>query len=487
MKLLMLAKAKETVIPEESFLIRAFGSDLKKNRKIFFQNDSSTTGLAELLQMNNCFHILMQHFCPLLAILFTVGANLFAQSVEFSGFVFDEAASMHHNNESLHNPQNRLLNLHDRRNVLAADAYAGLHLTSWLGLRSTLQMRLENERETRSRLVLRELFFTFSPTSTLDLTLGRTILKWGTGYAYNPTGVIEPRRHPSDPSDRLRQFRGLDLAKADFYFHASSLTLVYLNTLQTGGKWQLTGDHRLAMRLSTLFRGFDVSLISFWEKSHRGKIGFNFTKVLGVALEIHGEFLGQRGSEALQHLIITANKPDTLFRLPPFAPLYEHKRRLFGKYLAGFQYTFGGQANLAVEYFHNDEGLSGGNWQRFLDYLLYANRQLSDPKWLDPQGNLAAANLLWSTGVLSTTGSTRDYLFVRLYSSGMASRRISGELSALENLHDASAVVIPTLSVYLGREISAYLRWSGFFGKRESEFGGLLYRSVTNIGMSWKF
>ncbi len=436
--------------------------------------------------MNNCFHILMQHFCRLLAILLTACANLFAQPVEFSGAVFDEAAYLDRNQASLYNPQNRLLNLHDRRNMLAADAYAGLHLTSWLALRSTLQMRLENERDTRSRLTLRELFLKFSPTSALDFTLGRAILKWGTGYAYNPTGVIEPRRHPSDPSDRLRQFRGLDLAQVDFYFRASSLTLVYLNTLQTRDKWQPANDHRLAMRLSTLFRGFDVSLIGFWEKSHRGKIGFNFTKVFGEALEIHGEFLGQRGSEAPLHLITTANAPDTLFRLPPFAPLHEHKHRLFGKYLAGLQYTFGGKGNLAVEYFHNDEGLSGRNWQRFLDYLLFANRQLSNPKWLGPQGHLAAANLLWSTGVLSTTGSTRDYLFVRLYSSGLASTRISGELNALENLHDASVVVIPTLSVYLGHEISAYLRWSGFFGKHESEFGGLLHRSVTNIGMSWK-
>ncbi|MCI0694365.1 hypothetical protein L0337_20450 [candidate division KSB1 bacterium] len=417
----------------------------------------------------------------------TAYANLFAQPVELSGILFDEAAYLDRNRASLYNPHNRLLNLHDRSNVLAADVYTGLHLTSWLALRSVLQTRLENERETKSQLFLREIFFKLSPASALDFTLGRAILKWGTGYAFNPTGVIEPRRHPSDPSDRLRQFRGLDLAQADFYFRASSLTLVYLNTLQTSDKLQLDNDHRLAMRLSTLFRGFDVSLIGCWEKSRRGKIGFNFTKVLGEALEIHGEFLGQRGSEVPQHLIITANAPDTLFRFPPYAPLHEHKHRLFGKYLAGFQYTFGGQANLAVEYFHNDEGLSGGDWQRFLDYLVFANCQLSNPRWNSPQGNLAVANLLWSTGVLSTTGSTRDYLFVRLYSSGLASTRISGELDALENLHDASAVVIPTLAVYLGREISAYLRWSGFFGKRESEFGGLLHRSVTNIGMSWKF
>ncbi|MDZ7292840.1 MAG: MATE family efflux transporter [candidate division KSB1 bacterium] len=98
----------------------------------------------------------------------------------------------------------------------------------------------------------------------------------------------------------------------------------------------------------------------------------------------------------------------------------------------------------------------------------------------------AAANLLWSTGVLSATGSTRDYLFFRLYFPDLVTSKISGELITLENLHDGSTVVIPNFSVYLGHEISAYLRWSGFLGKQQSEFGGLFYRSVTNLGMSWK-
>ncbi|MDZ7292845.1 MAG: hypothetical protein ONB44_07225 [candidate division KSB1 bacterium] len=424
----------------------------------------------------------MQHFRQFLALFLITCANLFAQSVEFGGIVFDEAAYISLNQKSLYNPQNRLLNLYDRNNVLAADINTGVNFTSWLTVHSSLQAAITSARDTESKFSLRELFVRFSPKSALDFTLGRTILKWGTGYAYNPTGVIEPRRDPSDPSDRLRRYRGLDLAQADFYYRSSLLTLVYLNTLETDGRWQMANDHRLAMRVYTLFRGFDVSVIGFWEEHRRGKIGFNFTKVIGEALEVHGEFLGQRGCDMPTHLIATVNFPDTLFRFPPFAPIHQHEHRLFGKYLAGFQYTFGKNINLAMEYFHNDEGMSSADWQRFLDYLVFANRQL-----VGPQGNLATANLLWSTGVLSATGSTQDYLFARLYFPDLITAKVSGELLALENLHDGSAVVIPNLSIYLGHEISAYLRWSGFSGKRESEFGGLFYRSVTNLGMSWKF
>ncbi len=410
---------------------------------------------------------------------------LWAQALRVNGVLFHETAYCDRREESLYNPQNRLLQLEDRSHLVAAEVNAGIHLVRGLALRSFVQARLQSERDTQPHLFLRELALRLSPARVFDLTIGRTILKWGTGYAFNPTGVIEPPRNPADPSDRLHRFRGLDLAQADFYFAAGTATVVYLNTLNDHGAWRMKNDHRLAVRLNTLVQGFDVALIGFWGKHQRGRFGCNFTKVIGGALEIHGEFLGQRGSATPQHLIATVDAPDTLFRFPPYAPLFEH--RFNGKYLAGFQYTLAGGVNLAMEYFHNDEGMNGDDWQRFLDYLLFANRELSNSRWNSPAGNLAAANLLWSTGVLSATGSTRDYLFGRCYFPEIFSRRVSGEFIALRNLHDGSTVVIPALSVYLGHEVSVSLRWNGFLGHRESEYGESLYRSVTSLGLSWKF
>jgi hypothetical protein len=94
---------------------------------------------------------------------------------------------------------------------------------------------------------------------------------------------------------------------------------------------------------------------------------------------------------------------------------------------------------------------------------------------------------LWSTGVLSATASARDYLFGRCYLPKIFWRHTSGEFIALRNLHDGSMVVVPAVSIYLGHEVSASLRWHGFLGRSQSEYGGSLYRSVTNIGLLWKF
>ena len=58
---------------------------------------------------------------------------------------------------------------------------------------------------------VRELALDISLGEAFDLVAGKKILKWGTGYAFNPTGVVEPQRSPSDPSDRVNQNGGRNL------------------------------------------------------------------------------------------------------------------------------------------------------------------------------------------------------------------------------------------------------------------------------------
>jgi len=36
-----------------------------------------------------------------------------------------------------------------------------------------------------------------------DFTLGRKMVRWGTGYAFSAAGVLDPPRIPTDPTDRL--------------------------------------------------------------------------------------------------------------------------------------------------------------------------------------------------------------------------------------------------------------------------------------------
>ncbi|MGD0012985.1 MAG: hypothetical protein ABSD56_00965 [Bryobacteraceae bacterium] len=131
----------------------------------------------------------------------------------------------------------------------------------------------------------------------LDVTLGKRILKWGTGYAFTPSGVLDPPRRPTDPTDRLNLNEGRELAMAEYVHGRHALTAAWA----TGG---LLDTHRpdlretAAVRYNTLVGGFDAALIYAHERGRPGFYGANFTRVVGEAVEVHGE-LAHRGSTAV--------------------------------------------------------------------------------------------------------------------------------------------------------------------------------------------
>jgi hypothetical protein len=130
-----------------------------------------------------------------------------------------------------------------------------------------------------------------------DLSAGKKILKWGTGYAFTPTGVLDPLRDPSDPTDRLGLSEGRELVAADWVHGRHALTAAFA----TGGLLQ---THRAGMRETAAFRyntmidGFDTALIYAHDRGRRDFVGTNFTRVFGQALELHGE-LAHRDATAV--------------------------------------------------------------------------------------------------------------------------------------------------------------------------------------------
>lgn len=156
-----------------------------------------------------------------------------------------------------------------------------------------------------------EAFVQFAPAPWLDITAGRVIEKWGTGYAWNPTAFISPRKNPSDPGDRRSAYRGLDMVRADVFVRGTSVSLYALE----GGTY--------AARVYRLVAGTDISLHLTRERQ-----GISLSRVFGDALELHGE-------ASRRHA------------------------------LAGGQYTFRNNVNVVVEVYHGGDGLSAAAWRDF--------------------------------------------------------------------------------------------------------------------------
>jgi hypothetical protein len=169
----------------------------------------------------------------------------------------------------------------------------------------------------------REAYARVSVSSWMDVEAGKRLVRWGVGYGFSPTGLLDPPRVATDPNDRLGRNEGRVLARADLFRGSTSLTVV-------GAEGSLA-----AARLRTVVGGVELALVGSASAHARPSYGANVTHVIGQQLEWHAE------------LLVHDRAPDG-------------GRAVSG--VAGVQYTFGAGTNLVVEYHRNGRGLSGAEW-----------------------------------------------------------------------------------------------------------------------------
>jgi hypothetical protein len=176
------------------------------------------------------------------------------------------------------------------------------------------KLRAEVSDRAADRGEVGEAFVQFAATDWLDVTAGRVIEKWGTGYGWTPTAFVGPARNPTDPNDRRSAYRGRDMVRADVFVKETNISLYALEG----------GD--VAARAYRLVRGTDVSLVV-----RNNDVGLSLSRVFGDALELHAEIART-----------------------------EHTRAVIGG-----QYTFSNNTNVVVELYHGTDGLTAREWDSF--------------------------------------------------------------------------------------------------------------------------
>jgi hypothetical protein len=172
-----------------------------------------------------------------------------------------------------------------------------------------------------------EAFVQLNPKPWLDVTIGRVIEKWGTGYAWNPTAFVSPKKNPADPSDRRSANVGVDMIRTDLFIRGTNVSLYALN------------DGAVAGRVYRLIAGTDVSL-HFRRDGDGTQQGISAARVFGDALELHGEI-------ARRHALI------------------------------GGQYTFRGNVNVVAELYHGGDGLDENAFRAFRSAADFAHDEKS--------------------------------------------------------------------------------------------------------------
>jgi hypothetical protein len=150
---------------------------------------------------------------------------------------------------------------------------------------------------THEQVRVRETYFGLT-AGGLDLTIGKRLLRWGTGYAFTATGVLDPPRFATDPTDRLSLNQGREMVKADWIVGKHDFTVAWASA-------GLLDSHLPGMRETAVFRynvlvdGFDTSVIVAHDRGGTTFTGANFTRVVGDSVELHGELAWREAAAVL--------------------------------------------------------------------------------------------------------------------------------------------------------------------------------------------
>ncbi len=422
-----------------------------------------------------------------LLVFFSFSASV-ATAKDYSyGFrLWEEATATRINANSPFNPDNRWLDLPVWSNSLIGEGEGSITLNPRLKAGGGFVNRYDYIKGNADRLRLKELYLSWSIDSHWDITAGKKILKWGTGYAWTPTGVLDPTRDPRDPTDRLSQNEGRELLELRGTYGNHNMTVVFTSPRLFSNLQAEKGQRQWAFKYNALVKRLDYSLIAAFGGAESNRYGLNATYVIGQSLELHGEFLAHRGSPLLYPLSIAAEDPDVTYSYPPYGPLKRQDDRVYSRSLIGANYTFRWGLNLVTEYYRDGEGLTPIERSRFDVFVAYNEAQARIVSSPSSGISLPAANLLWTLQGIGGFNRARDYVFVRLSQDRLA-KKWNLENIGIISLRDGGSIWIPQVSYDVRERVSVYARYTVYAGGRSSEFGSLPYRANCALGLALRF
>jgi hypothetical protein len=209
-----------------------------------------------------------------------------------------------------------------------AETYRGLFGASFgvppgdTAASTALDAAIEPYTGTRTQLRVKESYAGLS-AGDFDFMLGRRMVRWGTGYAFSPAGVLDPPRDPTNPTDRLNFNEGRDMVKADYVHGPHAFTLAWSSAALAPASANL--HDTTAFRYNILVHGFDTALIAGDDRGGDAFGGLTFTRVLGQAWELHGEAAWREHEAVLLGAKYTTSSGITFigeFYTPPNIPYY---------------------------------------------------------------------------------------------------------------------------------------------------------------------
>lgn len=322
-----------------------------------------------------------------------------------------------------------------------------------LGTRLNASLR-RDAQGWRGGLQVFEGALTLKPAPTWSLDIGKKVIRWGKGYAWNPVAFISRPKDPNDPEVPLEGYTlaGIESIRSfDGPLRTAALTAVAV-PVYGGANAELGGPERLdvAAKLYLLLADTDLDFMVLADGARGPRYGLDFSRNLASNVEIHGEWA------------FLANTPRIL--ADP-AGIPRAMRGDAHEFLLGLRYLTAAETTWIAEYFHHGAGYTRAEWADFYGLLASARASPDD-------GALAAGAKLTGQGGLALPNPLRHYGFVRVMQKDpFGLLDVLPAATLIASLEDGSFTVVPEL-LYTGvTNLEVRLRIGLNVGPRLTEFG----------------
>ena len=238
---------------------------------------------------------------------------------------------------------------------------------------------------------LSELYLSHEVVPALHLLAGKKRILWGTGWAYNPTDLLNPPKDPTDPSSqRVGAYMlrvEVPLEKYTFSFVASPAVLEQESGLPRAlliyPEWRSLDNeahYLLAARAYALVANADLNLMLFHSNLYsddfedKTRLGFSFSRYFFDDYELHLEALVGRGSarsystpgclDSGEAAVACVQRGD-----PLISQRRLDEKRLRPHILIGTRYQFSDESLLSAEYLYQADGLKRSEFQDVVNGL----------------------------------------------------------------------------------------------------------------------
>jgi len=320
---------------------------------------------------------------------------------------------------------------------------------------------------------LYEADLSYRASDAVTLNAGKRVLRWGTGYAWNPVGFVERAK---DPNDVTLPRQGYMMATGDFVksnagpFSTLALTAVVLPANEDVNDTFGQGTHtNVAAKLYAFVADTDIDVMGLAKGSRPARIGFDFSRNVATNFEVHGEWA--RIFRFQQPVIDESGTVST-------------RTANVNSWLLGLRYLTERDVTWIAEYYRNGTGYDQDEFEAFLRFgeSVLAN---APPGTLTPLVRRAISLAQAGYG-LPNPG--RDYFYVRASAKEPSNTLyLTPSITAIVNAQDGSFTLTPEV-LYTG-----FTNWELrgrvvlLHGARYTEFGERPYANRIELYARYYF